>query len=587
MGEWGDLGRLGDWAPKWVTELSRSLLRPPYGAFTASRNARPRGARRACHHAAPSAAALREGPDPGGEHRASSCAPYMCRSRRARTPPLTSGSLSMPPFTAPGQPIRPRRSPRPVRSDQDGVPRAGQDRGRRSVALRVAAGREGARDPGAAAGRSPGGPSGRTRCSTPRGTTSRARSPRARSPSASRTCAPSWSPTASAARRRRCSSATARATASRSSPSRSMRSASSARCVPLPRSRPPRRSPPTTPPSRSGAARPSASWARRSSPSAEVRRLEDLRAQARGRPRPRARGARPAARGRPRAAPPDRRGAAERGAHPHADARFVRQRPPGRGARGLPRALARGCASSACSPGEPVRALERRILEQDPALAAQQEPAAAAPLPRSGPAPVGREPQLARLRAALGIARAGRRGGVMIRGESGAGKSTLVDAFLDETQRRRRRARVRRPVPRPPRPGRAVHAGSRGARRARPRPARRRRPARARAARADLARRAARGCSTRRPTPKPSGTAPRAPRRRACCARCSRRSTRRAPPPRSCSCWRTCTGPTTPRSTCSTRSCAAASLPGCSCSARTGRPRQARASRPSPRSSTS
>ena len=154
MGEWGDLGRLGDWAPKWVTELSRSLLRPPYGAFTASRNARPRGARRACHHAAPSAAALREGPDPGGEHRASSCAPHMCRSRRARTPPLTSGSLSMPPFTAPGQPIRPRRSPRPVRSDQDGVPRAGQDRGRRSVALRVAAGREGARDPGAAPGRS-------------------------------------------------------------------------------------------------------------------------------------------------------------------------------------------------------------------------------------------------------------------------------------------------------------------------------------------------------------------------------------------------------------------------------------------------
>src|SRR5215218_8810767 len=47
-------------------------------------------------------------------------------------------------------------------------------------------------------------------------------------------------------------------------------------------------------------------------------------------------------------------------------------------------------------------------------------------------APVGREPQLAVLRAALAAAVAGRRTGVMVRGEPGAGKSTLVDAFAQE-----------------------------------------------------------------------------------------------------------------------------------------------------------
>jgi DNA-binding SARP family transcriptional activator len=80
------------------------------------------------------------------------------------------------------------------------------------------------------------------------------------------------------------------------------------------------------------------------------------------------------------------------------------------------------------TPGEGTRALERRILEHDATLAP-----AAAPVPaRPRPAPVGREPQLARLRAALAAAAAGRRAGVMVPGEPGVGKSTLVDAFLEE-----------------------------------------------------------------------------------------------------------------------------------------------------------
>jgi DNA-binding SARP family transcriptional activator len=82
-------------------------------------------------------------------------------------------------------------------------------------------------------------------------------------------------------------------------------------------------------------------------------------------------------------------------------------------------------------PGEPVRALERRILEQDPGLAAQHEPTPAVPVP-ARPAPVGREHELGRLRAALAAASGGRRTGVLLHGEPGAGKSALVDAFLAE-----------------------------------------------------------------------------------------------------------------------------------------------------------
>src|SRR5215207_4441848 len=81
------------------------------------------------------------------------------------------------------------------------------------------------------------------------------------------------------------------------------------------------------------------------------------------------------------------------------------------------------------TPGEPIRTLERRILAHDATLAPSAAPAAT---PTRRPAPVGREPQLAMLRAALAAAVAGRRTGVMVRGEPGAGKSTLVDAFAQE-----------------------------------------------------------------------------------------------------------------------------------------------------------
>lgn len=75
------------------------------------------------------------------------------------------------------------------------------------------------------------------------------------------------------------------------------------------------------------------------------------------------------------------------------------------------------------APGAATRALERRILENDATLAvpaAEERPAA----------PAGREPELARLRAALARALSGRRAGVLAWGEPGVGKSTLVDAFV-------------------------------------------------------------------------------------------------------------------------------------------------------------
>jgi DNA-binding SARP family transcriptional activator len=85
------------------------------------------------------------------------------------------------------------------------------------------------------------------------------------------------------------------------------------------------------------------------------------------------------------------------------------------------------------TPGEPTRALERRILEHDEALrpGVPASLAPVAPAPR-GPAPVGRERQLEQLRGALARASEGRRTGVMVRGEPGVGKSTLVDAFLND-----------------------------------------------------------------------------------------------------------------------------------------------------------
>ena len=81
------------------------------------------------------------------------------------------------------------------------------------------------------------------------------------------------------------------------------------------------------------------------------------------------------------------------------------------------------------APSVATRALERRILDNDPTLAA---PAAAAALEPRPAAPAGRVQELGRLRAALGRALAGRRAGVLAAGEPGVGKSTLVDAFLHE-----------------------------------------------------------------------------------------------------------------------------------------------------------
>ena len=79
------------------------------------------------------------------------------------------------------------------------------------------------------------------------------------------------------------------------------------------------------------------------------------------------------------------------------------------------------------APGAATRTLERRILDNDATLAA----VVAAPSPEARPAtPAGREPELARLRAALARALSGRRAGVLASGEPGVGKSTLVDAFL-------------------------------------------------------------------------------------------------------------------------------------------------------------
>ncbi len=81
------------------------------------------------------------------------------------------------------------------------------------------------------------------------------------------------------------------------------------------------------------------------------------------------------------------------------------------------------------APGVATRALEQRILEHDATLAA---PSAAPAGPAQPVAPAGREPELARLRAALARALAGRRAGVLAWGEPGVGKSTLVDSFLHE-----------------------------------------------------------------------------------------------------------------------------------------------------------
>ena len=149
-----------------------------------------------------------------------------------------------------------------------------------------------------------------------------------------------------------------------------------------------------------------------------------------GRARPRARRARPAARGDPRPAPSARGRAARGGADPHADARPVRRRPAGRGARRLPRArrAAARARPAAGRAGARARAPHPRA---GPGPGGAAEPAPAVRVP-ARPGPVGREHELGRLRAALPARRRGRRTGVLLHGEAGAGKSALVDAFLAE-----------------------------------------------------------------------------------------------------------------------------------------------------------
>jgi DNA-binding SARP family transcriptional activator/tetratricopeptide (TPR) repeat protein len=166
-----------------------------------------------------------------------------------------------------------------------------------------------------------------------------------------------------------------------------------------------------------------ADWAQ-----AEIRRLEDLRCQAEE-----ARARALVALGRPLEAVPELRRliAADPLREELAGTLMLALYGAGRQVEALAvyRDLAARLRELGLTPGEATRALERRILEHDATLA-PAAPAAAPAVRRA--APVGREPQLAQLRAALAAAVAGRRVGVMVRGEPGAGKSTLVDAFVQE-----------------------------------------------------------------------------------------------------------------------------------------------------------
>ena len=213
---------------------------------------------------------------------------------------------------------------------------------------------------------------------------------------------------------------------------------------------------------------------------ARARALVELGRPARGGP-----GAAPAARGASRCA---------RSSSRTLMLALYARRPPGRGARRLPRARraaarARPAARRADARARAPRSSSRTRRSRRPRPAAPRRPA-----PRR-PAPVGREPQLAACAPRSTAAPAGRRGGVLVRGEPGVGKSTLVDAFLAEAARRRA--------------ARASASASATAGRASPTCRCSRRSASSPAARegdavvavlaqprADLAGRAARGCST-------------------------------------------------------------------------------------------
>ena len=84
------------------------------------------------------------------------------------------------------------------------------------------------------------------------------------------------------------------------------------------------------------------------------------------------------------------------------------------------------------APSAELRELQVRILRQDPLLLAAQEQAGPQPAAPGTPAPVGRERELAALRALLADATAGLRRVALVTGEAGAGKTTLVQALLAE-----------------------------------------------------------------------------------------------------------------------------------------------------------
>jgi DNA-binding SARP family transcriptional activator len=85
-----------------------------------------------------------------------------------------------------------------------------------------------------------------------------------------------------------------------------------------------------------------------------------------------------------------------------------------------------------------LKDLERRILQQDPSLAAEPAPrprvaaaaVAAAPAGRAAESPPGRERELGHLDRLLREAGAGERKVVFVSGDPGIGKSTIVDAFV-------------------------------------------------------------------------------------------------------------------------------------------------------------
>ena len=96
-------------------------------------------------------------------------------------------------------------------------------------------------------------------------------------------------------------------------------------------------------------------------------------------------------------------------------------------------------------PGQPLRDLERRILQQDPGLdwlaPGSSVPVVGLPTPSpaasetDGPDPVGRERELAAFARFVGETVAGARRVVFVSGEAGGGKTTLVDAGLAGCER--------------------------------------------------------------------------------------------------------------------------------------------------------